>query len=144
MNTEKLIGVEVSKSSFKAVCVEKDGTLSDAFKIPIEDGQDLFPQLNNFISQAKERMGEFEKLGVAVPGLLHQRTKRIAVSTHNPEHEKIDFLGQLEATTNLKITVLRKSNKVCCRRREAMSKLLWSKPLTKPNSLFSKRKSSRY
>jgi glucokinase len=110
MNTEKIIGVEVSKSSFKAVRVDKDGTVSDAFKVPIENGQELFSQLSNFINQAKQQFGDFEKLGVAVPGLLHKRTKRIAVSTHNPEHEKIDFLGQLEAATNFKITVENDAN----------------------------------
>jgi glucokinase len=110
MNTEKLIGVEVSKSAFKAVCVNKDGTLIDTFKIPIEDGQEIFAQLNNFINQAKSRLGNFEKLGVAVPGLLRQQTKRIAFSTHNPEHENIDFLGELEAAANLKITIENDAN----------------------------------
>jgi glucokinase len=110
MNTEKLIGVEVSKSSFKAVCVNKDGILSDTFKVPIEDGQEVFAQLSNFINQTKNRLGSFEKLGVAVPGLIHRQTKRIAFSTHNPEHENIDFLGELERATNLKITIENDAN----------------------------------
>jgi len=110
MNTEKLIGVEVSKSAFKAVCINQDGSLSDVIKVPIEDGHEVFAQLSSFINQMKSRLGGFEKLGVAVPGLIHQQTKRIAFSTYNPEHEKIDFLGELEAATNLKITIENDAN----------------------------------
>jgi glucokinase len=110
MNTEKLIGVEVSKSAFKAVCIDKDGTLSDVFKVPIEEGRETFSQLNGFIGELKNQFGDFERLGVAVPGLLHQQTKRIAFSTHNPEHEKIDFFGELESATNLKITIENDAN----------------------------------
>ncbi len=110
MNTEKLIGVEVSKSAFKAVCVDKDGTLSDVFKVSIDDGREVFTQLNDFIGELKNRFGGFEKLGVAVPGLIHRQTKRIAFSNHNPEHENIDFLGELEAATGLKITIENDAN----------------------------------
>ncbi len=110
MNTEKLIGVEVSKRVFKAVCVNEDGTLSDVLKTSIEDGQEVFAQLDGFIGKLKNRFGDFQKLGVAVPGLIHRQTKRIAFSTHNPEHEKIDFLGELEAATNLKITIENDAN----------------------------------
>jgi len=110
MNMEKLIGIEVSKSAFKAVCVNKGGVLSDAFKVSIEEGQDLFAQLNNFINESKNRFEGFAKLGLAVPGLLHQRTKRVAFSTHIHEHEQIDFLGDLEAATKLKITIENDAN----------------------------------
>ncbi len=109
MNTEKLVGIEVSKSAFRAVCL-KDDSVSDVFKNSIQDGQDLFAQLSGFIGEVKNRVGDFEKLGVAVPGLLRQQNKRIAFSTHNPEHEKIDFLGDLEAATNLKITIENDAN----------------------------------
>jgi glucokinase len=110
MNTEKLIGVEISKSAFKAVCVDKEGKLSDVFKTSIQGGEEIFTQLNNFIGEVKNRFESFERLGVAVPGLLHQGTKRIAFSTYNPEHEKIDFLGELEAANKLKITIENDAN----------------------------------
>lgn len=110
MNTEKLIGVEVTKSALKAVCVNEDGTLSDVTKTALDDGQEVFAQLNKFTGRLKNQFGDFQKLGVAVPGLIHRQTKRIAFSTHNPEHEKIDFLGELEAATNLKITLENDAN----------------------------------
>lgn len=107
---EKLIGIEVSKSTLKAVCLSKDGTLTDSFKFPLEGGQEIFVQLKNFISRVKNQFGDIEKVGIAVPGLVHQQTKRIAFSSHIPEHETIDFLGELEKATNLKITIENDAN----------------------------------
>lgn len=110
MDTEKLVGIEVSKLALRAVCVGKNGVLSEAFNFPLADRQNLFAEIVNFINETKRRLGDFEKLGIAVPGLLHQQTKRVAFSTHIPEHEKIDFLGELEAATKLKITIENDAN----------------------------------
>ncbi len=110
MNTEKLIGVEVSKSALRAVCVNTDGTLVDALKVSTIVGQEVFAQLTNFIVELKKRFGDFNRLGIAVPGLLHYPSKRVAFSTYIPEHEKIDFLGELEAASGLKITMENDAN----------------------------------
>ncbi|MCA1622362.1 MAG: ROK family protein [Acidobacteria bacterium] len=106
----KLIGVEVSDSSFKAVCLDKNKNLADAFKISINDAQKTIPQLINFINQAKSRFGDFEKLGIAVPGLVHRQTGRVAFSTYIPEHEQVDFLSEIEAAANLQVTVENDAN----------------------------------
>lgn len=110
MNTEKVVGVELSKSVLKAVSVSRDGTLSDFYRVPIENNRGIFDQLNEFIGELKTRLGNIEKLGIAVPGLLRQQNKRIAYSTYNPEYENVDFQGQIEAATGLKITLENDAN----------------------------------
>jgi glucokinase len=107
---EKLIGVEVSDSVFKAVCLDENKTLSDAFNGSIDRGQKTLPQLIDFVNETKVRFGSFVRIGIAVPGLVSERTKRVAFSTFNPEHEEIDFLSEIEAATNLKITVENDAN----------------------------------
>lgn len=110
LNTKKLVGVEVSKSAFKAVCFDESGNLTDSLRYKIDKSNPTFPQLVNFLGETKTRFGGIERVGVAVPGLVHQETKRIAYSTFIPEHEQIDFLTELEAATNLKITVENDAN----------------------------------
>jgi len=109
-NAEKLVGVEVSDSCFKAVCLDNNKTLADTFKISCDEEQKTFSQLIDFINEIKARFGGFERIGIAVPGLVNQQTKRVAFSTHIPEHEEIDFLREIEAATNLKITVENDAN----------------------------------
>ena len=110
LNTEKLVGVEVSKSTFKAVCFDRSGQILDSLRYKIDKSNTTFPQLVNFLNETKIRFDAIEKIGVAVPGLVHHETKRIAFSTYIPEHETIDFTGDLEAATGLKITIENDAN----------------------------------
>ena len=109
-NTEKLIGVEVSRAAFKALYFDESGNLTDILRYKVDKSNLTFPQLVNFLKEAKNRFGGVERIGIAVPGLVHHETKRIAYSTYIPEHETIDFLGELEAATNLKITIENDAN----------------------------------
>jgi len=109
-NTKKLTGVEVSKSAFKAICFDDSGKLIDSLRYKIDKSNPTFPQLVNFLNETKRRFGAVEHIGVAVPGLVHHETKRIAYSTYIPEHEELDFLNELEAATGLKITIENDAN----------------------------------
>ena len=110
LNTEKLIGVEVSRSAFKALYFDESGNLTDILRYKIDKSNPTFPQLVNFLNESKVRFGGVDRIGVAVPGLVHRETKRIAYSTYIPEHETVDFLSDLEAATNLKITIENDAN----------------------------------
>jgi len=110
LNTEKLVGVEVSKSAFKAGCFDRGGNVTDSLRYKIDKSNPTFPQLVNFLNEAKRRFGGIERVGVAVPGLVHHDTKRISYSTYIPEHEEHDFLNELEAATALKITIENDAN----------------------------------
>ena len=105
-----MVGVEISKLWFKAVRLDANGKLDDVHRYPIGGDRNLFSQLIDFIKETKARFGNFGKIGIAVPGLVHHETKRVTFSTFIPEHETIDFLGEMEAATNLEITVENDAN----------------------------------
>ena len=109
-NPEKLVGVEISKSAFKAVCFDRSGNLLDSLRYKIDRSNPTFPQLVNFLDESNRRFNASGQIGVAVPGLVHHETKRIAYSTYIPEHEELDFLKELEAATKLKITIENDAN----------------------------------
>jgi glucokinase len=108
--TAKFVGVEVSKTTFIAVCIDASGNLKDSFNVPTESGRSTISQLANFINETKNRFNGFDKIGVAVPGLLHRQTKRVAFSTNIPEHENVDFASELENSTGLKVTIENDAN----------------------------------
>lgn len=110
LTTEKLIGVDVSKSAFKAVCFDSSGNLIDSLRYKVDKSEPTFQQLVNFLNETKNRFGSPAQIGVAIPGLVNQETRRVAFSTYIPEHETVDFIGELEAATNLKITVENDAN----------------------------------
>ena len=107
---EKLIGIEVSASSLKAVYLQTDGDLLDSQKVSLNSGGEFFPQLISFINQLKERHGNFGKIGIAVPGLVNRLTNRIAFSTHIPAQIEIDFVHQIKEQTGLEVIVENDAN----------------------------------
>ncbi|CAN5655629.1 glucokinase [soil metagenome] len=109
-NIEKLIGVEVSNSALKAICINRNGILTDIYQVATDKNQETFAQLVNFINELKNKFGGFDQIGIAVPGLVHAQTKRVAFSTYIPEHEQIDFLTELETAVRLKITIENDAN----------------------------------
>jgi glucokinase len=110
LNTDKLIGVEVSKSAFKGFCFDTGGNLIDSLRYKIDKSSPTFPQLVNFLNETKNRFGVVERIGVSVPGLIDHKTRRIAYSTYIPEHEQHDFLNELEAASGLRITIENDAN----------------------------------
>jgi len=107
---EKIVGIEAGSSSFKAVCLDSEGTLLASHKTSVEKGSDIFPQLIIFIADAKKLFGDFDKAGIAVPGLINRESKRIAYSAHIPEHAGIDLLSELSSATGLAITMENDAN----------------------------------
>ncbi len=109
-NAEKLVGVEISESALKAVCINKNGTLTDVYNVATIKEYGTFEQLLGFIGELKNQFGNFANLGIAIPGLVHAQTKRVAFSTFVPEHEQIDLLIELENATGLKTTIENDAN----------------------------------
>ncbi|MGI8494467.1 MAG: ROK family protein [Pyrinomonadaceae bacterium] len=98
---EKLVGVEISGSMLKAVCLDKNGAVVDSAEMPLAAGQEIPVQLTDFINQLKDRFGKFEKIGVALPGLLNLSTKRIALSKQMPENTEIDLTDAISSRTGI-------------------------------------------
>jgi len=108
--SEKLVGVEISDSVFRAVCLDAAGSLLGSNKGLFDLSRLNLPQLADFINQLRKHFGNFERIGIAVPGLVRQDTKRVAFSTYMPEHSEVDLLGELESATDLKISIENDAN----------------------------------
>lgn len=108
--TGKSVGVEVSNTTITGICLEANGEISETRKSVLDSPRTTLEQIVEFINEFKVHLGGFDKIGIAVPGLVHQETKRIAFSTFIPEHSEVDLLGELETATNLKITIENDAN----------------------------------
>ncbi len=110
LQNERIVGIEVSNSAMNAVSIDENGNLLDSFSALLKMDEETSVQLVNFINSLQTKFGGFDRIGISVPGLVDRKTKRIAFSSQFPEHENIDFLGELEKVTNLKIYVENDAN----------------------------------
>jgi glucokinase len=106
----KFVGVEASATGFVGVCLEGSSKIADTLQTPVNKGDEPIERLVEFIGQLKERFGGFERIGVAVPGLIEKGNSRVAYSAHIPEHARIDLATEIASETGLKTTVENDAN----------------------------------
>ncbi len=107
---KKLVGVEISNAVFKAVRLDGDGVITDSNRTSFNRSQPNLPQLADFISGLRSTFGDFDRVGIAVPGLVRQENRRVAFSTSIPEHSDIDLSSEIETATGLKVTIENDAN----------------------------------
>lgn len=110
LQDKKIVGVEVSNSAMNAVSIDGNGKILDTISTRLTNGEAVAPQLVKFINSLQTKFGRFDRIGITVPGLVDRKTQRVTFSSHNPEHESIDFLGELEKVTKLEIYVENDAN----------------------------------
>jgi glucokinase len=108
--TEKAVGVEVTTSAFKSVCLDVGGNIIDSYSAVMIRGDDTAPQLVSFIRELQVRYGDFERLGITIPGLINRETRRVVFSAAFPEHQETDLLDELQKVTKLKILIENDAN----------------------------------
>ena len=103
------IGIEVSVASITGV--RHNG--SDAFDTetaPFDVTAETVPQVAEFITTLKQKFGEFDRIGIAVPGLIRSESGRVAYSAHIPEHSSIDLADDIEKLSGVKAVVENDAN----------------------------------
>lgn len=110
LQTEKAVGVEVTTSAFKSVCLDAGGNIINSYSATMIRGDDTAPQLVAFIKELLVKYGDFDRIGITIPGLINRETRRIAFSAAFPEHQDVDLLGELEKVTKLKILIENDAN----------------------------------
>lgn len=108
--TKKLIGIEVTNTKIKAVCLGENGSVIDTHKTTFDSEEEISSQLINAIKELKQKFGDFEKIGIAIPGLLNRQTNRIAFSTRMPEIAELDLINEIQNSTNVKVYIKNDAN----------------------------------
>lgn len=107
---KRIVGIEASVSSLRAVSLDTAGEISGTETSPFDVSAETQPQLNTFISSLKGKFGPFDRIGVAVPGLIRRESGRVAYSAHIPEHSAIDLADEILKSTGVKAFVENDAN----------------------------------
>src|SRR5439155_976078 len=67
-------------------------------------------QLVSFMTELRESFGAFEKVGIAVPGLVDRASNRLTFSVQTPEHSDVDLAQDVYTATNLAATLENDAN----------------------------------
>ena len=104
------VGIEASVTSFRAVSMDLAGELTGTESVSFAPSAGTLPQITSFISILKEKFGSFDRVGIAVPGLIRSETGRVAYSAHIPEHSDIDLSEAIENETGVRAFIENDAN----------------------------------
>jgi glucokinase len=68
------------------------------------------PQLIEFVLGLKSKFGDFQRIGIAIPGLIDSKTGRVAYSADIPEHSAIDLSGEVLSATGVSSVIENDAN----------------------------------
>ena len=108
--TGKIVGIEVTGSVMRAVCLQAGEVRGESIQAAFLKDKETAPQLIEFVGYLQNKYGDFEKIGITVPGLIDRESKQIAYSAHLPEDGKIDLVEELEKITKIKIHIENDAN----------------------------------
>jgi len=104
------VGIEASVGLFRAVCLDAEGGVVAKETAAVEPAGSTLPQLTSFIGTLKEKFGSFDRVGVAVPGLVHRESGRVTYSAHIPEHSELDLAAEIANASSVKAFVENDAN----------------------------------
>jgi|KBSSwiStaDraftv2_1062776.scaffolds.fasta_scaffold128639_3 glucokinase len=107
---KRIVGIEASVTSSRAVCLDGAGEIIGTETMPVDAAEPAVPQLKTFISQLSDKFGAFDRIGIAVPGLIRRESGRVAYSAHIPEHSAIDISDEIEKFSGIKAYVENDAN----------------------------------
>ena len=98
---QRRVGIEVSNSAYTAVCLERDDSISAAKRVATDPEQPTAVGIAGFINEIRQDFGHFDRIGVAVPGLVGSGTGRVVYSANIPQHSDIDLASEIRSATGL-------------------------------------------
>lgn len=97
------VGVDICSTTIGAVVLDASDKVRLARKVLIKPYAPMVDQVMALIDGFKSETGELNIVGVAVPGLVDQKTRRIAYSANMPDNASIDLISDFKKAAGLDI-----------------------------------------
>jgi glucokinase len=90
--------------------VDQNDEIVATRSVPVADAEGAVPALIDLVDTLKQEFGGFERLGIAVPGLVDRKTGKVAFSANIPTHADVDLVNPINAATGLSVSVENDAN----------------------------------
>ncbi len=108
--TQRSVGVEVSKTALTAVCLDGGGQIVGTHRSDVDLTQSPVKQLIAFVAELTTGFGDFDRIGIAIPGLVAPGGRKVAYSVHVPELSGFELAEHLETASGKRIILENDAN----------------------------------
>ncbi len=106
----KSLGIEISTSGIRAVVIDAEGRIIAAASSQLDDPASAIGQAAELIRQIGGEHGPFERVGVAVPGLVDRKSGLVAHSESLPQLTTGNLAAQLSEAAGTAIVLENDAN----------------------------------
>ena len=103
------LGIEVSSTVLNGVLLQ-GGVIAQTFRRQTDPGSSTIEAVADLVKSVRSEAGNVDALGIAVPGLVHGESRRVAFSAANPQHSDVDLAAGILDTAGLRATVENDAN----------------------------------
>lgn len=104
------LGVEISNSGIHAVVIGGATEIVSAVSASIDGSENVVAAVVSLVDGLSKDLGGFSRMGLAIPGLIDRETRRVAYSTHIPEHSQVDLAFEIREATGIDVVIENDAN----------------------------------
>lgn len=113
------VGIEISSTSLNAVAIDVGDEVKRAHSVIITDDEGIVGQVGTLVDEFRKEFGDFQRLGIAIPGLVDWESGRVAFSAIVPKQSDVELGKQIEDATGVKVIIENDANaaaygEYCC------------------------------
>ena len=104
------VGVEISGNALAAVVLDENDEVAASRSTLVAETENAMPHFIGLMDEIRGEFGEFDKIGVAVPGLVDRATGRVAFSANIPKHSNLELVKEINSGTGLRVVIENDAN----------------------------------
>jgi glucokinase len=109
-HSKKLVGIDISNTGLTAVVVDSNDAIAAVRTINRSEIEDSVSSVTKMVEVLRSEKYSFDRIGVAVPGLIDKKTNRVAFSATFPGHSDVDLVQEVTAATGVVVVLENDAN----------------------------------
>lgn len=104
------VGIDISTSGSTAVVIDGSNAIAATRSVSRSGEGNTVEEVAGLIAGLRSDGHSFDRVGIAVPGLVDRETGRVAFSANLPGHTEVDLVKDVEAATGVSVTLENDAN----------------------------------
>ena len=107
---KKRIGIDISVHGMIGVVIDENDHVAAVRSLPRAEAESSVAGVASLIEGLRSDLYDFDRVGIAVPGLVDRVTGRVALSANLPGHSEVDLAKEVSAATGVSVVLENDAN----------------------------------
>ena len=109
-HVQRLVGIEISGTALNAVVIGENDAIVTTRSVLVSDAETTVASLIEMVEDLKTEFPGFDRIGIAVPGLVDRMSGRVAFSANIPKHSDVDLVNDIRSATGVAVFIENDAN----------------------------------